>query len=90
MAPTASSPSPPPVSVAQVLPSPAGSAATAEPMEAEVDACLTGDSVIDPIVPEESLPVLAEAELAATQALPSPGVSSGSLCSSNGGRSCLG
>ncbi len=67
----------PPVSVAQVLPNPDVSAA-AVPMEAEVDACLTGDFIIDPIVPEESVPVLPEAESSATQALPSPVVSSGS------------
>ena len=52
-------PSSPPVSVAQVLPSPVDSVASAEAMEEEVDVCLTGASVIDPVAPEEFLPVAA-------------------------------
>jgi hypothetical protein len=54
-------PSSPPVSVAQVLPSPVDSVVSAEAMEEEVDvdACLTGASVIDPVAPEEFLPVAA-------------------------------
>jgi hypothetical protein len=40
----------------------------AEPIETEVDDCLAGDSVIDPIVPEKSMPVLAEAEPSAALA----------------------
>ena len=52
---------PPPVGVAQVLPSPVDSVASAEAMEEEVDvdACLTGASVIDPVAQEEFLPVVA-------------------------------
>ncbi len=47
--------------MAQVLPSPVDSVASAEAMEEEVDvdACLTGASVIDPVAPEEFLPVAA-------------------------------
>ena len=54
-------PSLPPVGVAQVLPSPVDSVASAEAMEEEVDvdACLTGASVIDPVAQEEFLPVVA-------------------------------
>ena len=50
----------PPVSVAQVLPSPVDSVASAEAMEEEVDvdACLSGASVIDPVAQEEFLPVV--------------------------------
>ena len=51
----------PPSGVAQVLPSPAASPAPAEVMEEDVDACLTGDSVVDP-VGEESVPAVAVAE----------------------------
>ncbi len=51
----------PPSGVAQVLPSPAASPAPAEVMEEDVDACLTGDSVVDP-VGVESVPAVAVAE----------------------------
>ncbi len=58
---SSSSASSPPVSVAQVLPSPVDSVASAEAMEEEVDvdACLTGASVMDPVAQEEFLPVVA-------------------------------
>ena len=62
MAPTAAPPSTPPVSVAQVLPSPDVSLATQQPTEAEAEDCLSGDSVINPIIPKEPVPVFAAAE----------------------------
>ena len=55
--------------MAQVLPSPVDSVASAEAMEEDVDACLTGASVIDPVVQEESVPVPAEAVLSAVPAV---------------------
>ena len=55
--------------MAQVLPSPAVSSTPAEIMEEDVDACLTGNSVIDPVVVEESVPALAVAEPHAAPAL---------------------
>ena len=58
----------PPSGVAQVLPSPATSPAPAELMEEDVDACLAGDSVVDP-VGEESVPAVAVAEPHAAPAL---------------------
>ena len=58
----------PPSGVAQVLPSPAAGPAPAEVMEEDVDACLTGDSVVDP-VGEESVPAFAVAEPHAAPAL---------------------
>ena len=51
----------PPSGVAQVLPSTSASPAPAEVMEEDVDACLTGDSVVDP-VGVESVPAVAVAE----------------------------
>ena len=51
----------PPSGVAQVLPGLAASPASAEVMEEDVDACLAGDSVVDP-VGEESVPAVAVAE----------------------------
>ncbi len=51
----------PPFAVAQVLPSPTASPAPAEVMEEDVDACLAGDSVVDP-VGEESVPAVVVAE----------------------------
>ena len=59
----------PPSGVAQVLPSPAASPAPAEVMEEDVDACLAGDSVVDPVVVEESVPAVAVAEPHAAPAL---------------------
>ncbi len=58
----------PPSGVAQVLPGPAASPAPAEVMEEDVDACLAGDSVVDP-VGEESVPAVAMAEPHAARAL---------------------
>ena len=58
----------PPSGVAQVLPSPAASPASAEVMEEDVDACLARDSVVDP-VGEESVPAVAVAEPHAVPAL---------------------
>ena len=58
----------PPSGVAQVLPGPAASPAPAEVMEEDVDACLAGDSVVDP-VREESVPAVAVAEPHAAPAL---------------------
>ncbi len=58
----------PPSGVAQVLPGPAASPAPAEVMEEDVDACLAGDSVVDP-VGEESVPAVAVAEPHAAPAL---------------------
>ena len=57
----------PPSGVAQVLPCLAASPAPAEVMEEDVDACLAGDSVVDP-VGEESVPAVAVAEPQAAQA----------------------
>ncbi len=54
--------------MAQVLPSPAASPAPVEGMEEDVDACLAGDSVVDP-VGEESVPAVAVAEPPAAPAL---------------------
>ena len=58
----------PPSGVAQVLPGPAASPAPAEVMEEDVDACLAGDSVVDP-VGEASVPAVAVAEPHAAPAL---------------------
>ncbi len=58
----------PPFGVAQVLPCLAASPAPAEVMEEDVDACLAGDSVVDP-VGEESVPAVAVAEPHAAPAL---------------------
>ena len=58
----------PPSGVAQVLPGLAASPAPAEVMEEDVDACLAGDSVVDP-VREESVPAVAVAEPNAAPAL---------------------
>ena len=55
--------------MAQVLPSPAASPAPAAAMEEDVDACLAGDSVVDPVVVEESVPAFAVAEPHAAPAL---------------------
>ena len=57
----------PPSGVAHVLPCPVASPAPAV-MEEDVDACLAGDSVVDP-VGEESVPVVAMAEPHAAPAL---------------------
>ncbi len=54
--------------MAQVLPSLAASPAPVEGMEEDVDACLAGDSVVDPIG-EESVPAVAVAEPPAAPAL---------------------
>ncbi len=59
----------PPSGVAQVLPSPAVTPAPAEVMEEDIDACLAGDSVVDPVVVEESVPAVAVAEPHAAPAL---------------------
>ena len=45
-----------------MLPSPAVSSASTEAMVEDVDDCLKGDSVIDPIVHKESVLALAMAE----------------------------
>ena len=54
--------------MAQVLPSPAARPAPVEGMEEDVDACLAGDSVVDP-VGEKSVPAVAVAEPPAAPAL---------------------
>ena len=59
----------PPSGVAQVLPSPAVTPAPAEVMEEDIDACLAGDSVVDPVVVQESVPAVAVAEPHAAPAL---------------------
>ncbi len=59
----------PPSGVAQVLPSPAVTPALAEVMEEDIDACLAGDSVVDPVVVEESVPAVAVADPHAAPAL---------------------
>ncbi len=58
-----------PSDMAQVLPSPAASPAPVEGMEEDVDACLAGDSVVDPVVIEESVPAVAVAVPHAAPAL---------------------
>ena len=59
----------PPSGVAQVLPSPAVTPAPVEVMEEDIDACLAGDSVVDPVVVEESVPAVAVADPHAAPAL---------------------
>ena len=60
-----SAPAPPSPSNASMwpeFPSPPTPTATLEAMEADVDKCLSGDTVVDPIVAHESAPALASTE----------------------------
>ena len=62
-------PSLPRVSKAQGFPSSVVSSASVEAMKEDVEVCLTGASVVDLVVQEESVPVLAEAVTSAALAV---------------------